>query len=688
MTEPNYLILISSELSLRWHQVEAVLSLTSEWSTVPFIARYRKERTGDLDENQIRDIIDIQKREEHLYKAKVTAIEWIREQWLLTPELEKTLENAKSLKEVEDIYAPFRLKKKTKAMLAIENGWQVVADMIKQNIPFTIPENLLALHPRETIIEWAIEIIAAEITANGEIRDALRNYLSTKWLLISKRKSEKMLEKLNEKTQWEVKKFDIYGDFSILISRIKPYQTLALNRGENLDILTVKIDRDDESLELVRDFFPRGTLTAELEESIKKGYTSLFKSVETEIRGNLTEKWEDESIATFQTNLANLLMTRPEYGKKILGIDPGYRTGCKIVILDPLGNPLAFSKIFLDSKSEAEEIIRSLREKYTPDIIVVGNGTGSDETIELLQSTLSLPIFIVNESGASVYSASEVAQEEFPDLDVTDRGTISIARRYIDPLSELVKIPVGSIGVGMYQHDIAEKKLEERLGYMVEDTVNQVGVNVNTASVHVLSYISGLDKRTAKKVYHHRPYTSRSALAKILTSKAYEQAIGFLRIPESKEILDNTDIHPDQYALAKYILEKHIEPKDFSLHKSELEKLYSEVGLSTLEFIWNSYESIGRDPRTQSSHREAQKKKTLNTLKEGDILTGVVRNVVAFGAFVDIGMKNDGLIHISEIADRYVANPLDFLSVGQEVKTRVVKIDSTTGKIQLSLKGI
>lgn len=688
MLEPNYLALISSELSLKSHQVEAVLTLTAEWSTVPFIARYRKERTGELDENQIRDIIDIQKREENLYKAKVTAIEWIREQWLLTPELEKTLENAKSLKEVEDIYAPFRLKKKTKAMLAIENGWQVVADMIKRNSPFTIPESLLALHPREEIIEWAIEIIAAEIAANGEIRDVLRNYLSAKWLLISKKKSEKMLEKLNEKTKWEVKKFDIYAEFTILISRVKPYQTLALNRGENLDILTVKIDRDDESLELVRDFFPRGTLTTELEEAIKKWYTTLFKSVETEIRGNLTEKWEDESIATFQTNLANLLMTRPEYGKKILGIDPGYRTGCKIVVLDPLGNPLTFSKIFLDSKSEAEKILKNLCEKYIPDIIVVWNGTGSDETIELLQSILSLPIFIVNESWASVYSASEVAQEEFPDLDVTDRGTISIARRYIDPLSELVKIPVWSIWVGMYQHDIAEKKLEERLGYTVEDTVNQVGVNVNTASVHVLSYISGLDKRTAKKVYNHRPYASRTALAKILTSKAYEQAIGFLRIPESKEILDNTDIHPDQYILAKYILDHHIEPKDFSLHRSELEKLYTEVGSSTLEFIWESYESIGRDPRTQSSHREAQKKKTLETLKEGDILTGVVRNVVAFGAFVDIGMKNDGLVHISEIADRYVKNPMDHLSVGQEVKTRVVKIDATTGKIQLSLRGI
>ena len=688
MLEPNYISLISEELTLKSFQIETVLELTKEWSTVPFIARYRKERTGDLDENQIRDIIDIQKREENLYKAKVTAIEGIREQWLLTPELEKTLENAKTLKEVEDIYAPYRLKKKTKAMIAIENGWQVVADMIKQNRVFTIPEHLLALHPKEEIIEWATEIIAAEISANGEIRDTLREYLHTKWLISSKRKSEKMLEKLNEKTKGEVKKFDIYAEFSIIISRIKPYQTLALNRWENLDILTVKIEKDEESLELVRDFFPRGTLIAELEEAIKKWYTSLFKSVETETRGELTEAWEDESIETFQENLGNLLMTRPEYGKTILGIDPGYRTGCKIVILDPLGNPLTFSKIFLDTRAEAEKIIKKLADTYSPDIVVVGNGTGGDETVELVQSVLSIPIFIVNESWASVYSASEVAQEEFPDLDVTDRGTISIARRYIDPLSELVKIPVWSIGVGMYQHDIAPKKLEERLGYTVEDTVNQVGVNVNTASVHVLSYISGLDKRTAKKVYSHRPYASRIALAKVLTSKAYEQSIGFLRIPESKESLDNTDIHPDQYALAKYIIEQKITPSDFSEYRTELQKLYPEVTTRTLEFISESYENLGRDPRTQSSHREAKPKKSLANLSEGDIVEGVVRNVVAFGAFVDIGLKNDGLVHVSEIADRYVKNPMDFLTVGQEVKARIVKIDKESGKIQLSLRGI
>ncbi len=688
MLEPNYIDLISLELTLKSFQIESVLELTKEWSTVPFIARYRKERTGDLDENQIRDIIDIQKREENLYKAKVTAIEGIREQWLLTPELEKTLENAKTLKEVEDIYAPFRLKKKTKAMLAIENGWQVVADMIKKNGAFTIPDNLLALHSKEEIIEWAIEIIAAEISADGDIRDTLRWYIHTSWLISSKKKSEKMLEKLNEKTKGEVRKFDIYTKFSTLVSRIKPYQTLALNRGENLDILIVKIEKDDASLELVRNFFPRGILLTELEEAIKKWYTSLWKSIEAEVRGELTEAGEDESIETFQANLASLLMTRPEYGKTILGIDPGYRTGCKIVILDPLGNPLVFSKIFLDSPSEWIQILKNLSERYTPDIIVIWNGTGGDETVELIQSTLSLPIFIVNESWASVYSASEVAQEEFPDLDVTDRGTISIARRYIDPLSELVKIPVGSIWVGMYQHDIAPKKLEERLGYTVEDTVNQVGIHVNTASVHVLSYISGLDKRTAKKVYNHRPYKSRIALAKVLTSKAYEQAIGFLRIPESREPLDNTDIHPDQYALAKYLIEKKIAPKNFDDNKTELQKLYPEVMPSTLEFIWESYENLGRDPRTQSSHREAKPKKSLVHLCEGDIVDGVVRNVVAFGAFVDIGLKNDGLVHISEIADRYVKNPMDFLSVGQEVRARIVKIDKESGKIQLSLKGI
>ena len=333
-----------------------------------------------------------------------------------------------------------------------------------------------------------------------------------------------MIEKLSEKTKSEVRKFELYADFSVLIARIKPHQTLALNRGENLGILQVKIEKEDEMREVIRSFFPRGTLISELDQAIGDGFDALFISLENEIRRAITDMAEDVSIETFRENLRSLLMTRPEYGKTILGIDPGYRTGSKIVILDTLGNPLAFSKIFLDTPKEAEKILQELYRKYTPEVIVIGNGTASDETVELVQSVLSQPIFIVNESGASVYSASEIANEEFPHLDVTDRGTISIARRFLDPLSELVKIPVGSIGVGMYQHDITPKKLEEKLGYTVEDVVNEVGVNVNLASISVLQYISGLDKRSAKKVYNHRPYHSREALAKVLSPKGYEQA--------------------------------------------------------------------------------------------------------------------------------------------------------------------
>lgn len=688
MIEPNYIELTSAFLSLRPFQVEAVFSLVDEGATVPFIARYRKERTGDLDENQIRDIIDTRKHEENLYKAKCTAIEGIREQGLLTDELEATLQNAKTLKEVEDIYAPFRAKKKTKAMLAIEKWFQVVADAIKLNRPFSIPENLLLEYPREEIIDGAIEIIAAEITMNGEIREYLREYLWENGLIASKKKSEKMLEKLNDKVKSELHKFEIYADFSVLIARVKPYQTLAMNRGENQEILIVKIEKDDESYEWVRDFYPVGTLLLELEDAIKKWYTALFKSVETEIRSELTEQAEDESIRTFQENLGNLLMTKPEYGKRVLGIDPWYRTGCKIVLLDEIGNPLEFSKIFLDKKDDAIRIIETLSKKHAPAVVVVGNGTASDETVDLIQSVLTLPIYIVNESWASVYSASPTAQEEFPDLDVTDRGTISIARRYIDPLSELVKVPVGSIGVGMYQHDISAKKLEERLGYTVEDTVNQVGVNVNTASVHVLQYISWLDKRTAKKLYNHRPYVSRKSLEKVLSEKAYEQAVGFLRIPESKEVLDNTNIHPEQYALAHYVIEHAIAPSQFSSHKTTLQELYKDVTPLTLEFITEAYKGIGADPRKLSSHREVTAKQSLATLTEGSIVSWVVRNVVAFGAFIDIGLKWDGLVHISEIADRYVKDPMDFLHVGQKVKARILRIDEKTGKIQLSLRGV
>lgn len=685
---PVYITEISQTLELAPYQVEAVLVLTDEWSTVPFIARYRQERTGWLDEKQIRAIIEERTTLENLYRARLTALTGIDEQGKLTPEIRANIIHARTQKEVEDIYAPYRLKRKTKAMIAIEKGYQVVADMIRLGRAYEIPSILLETATREEIIEWAISIVAAEIAQDAEIRDTERRYFLQRGLMSSHHRSERMLAKLNDKVRSEIKKFDLYKDSSLSIARIKPYQMLALNRWGSLGILTVGLDRDEDSLDLIRRRFGTRITLPELETAIKDGYEALHGSLENEIRATLTSIAEDASIEVFQSNLTSLLMTRPEYGRVIIGIDPGYRTGSKIVILDTLGNPVTFSKVYLDRADEAKKIIKTLMDTHHPEVIVVGNGTASDETVALLQSVVTVPIFIVNESGASVYSASDLASEEFPDLDATDRGTISIARRYIDPLSELVKVPVGSIGVGMYQHDITAKRLEEKLGYTVEDVVNQVGINVNTASVSVLQYISGLDKRSAKKIYNHRPYASRSALSRVLSAKGYEQAAGFLRVPESECPYDDTNIHPEQYALADRIISEGIMSSDYDRYEDELRGLYSDVTRETIAQIRSAYEARGRDPRIYSGHTEARVKKETDTVKEWDILMGIVRNVVAFGAFVDVGLKHDGLIHVSEIADTYVKNPLDYLQVGQKVSVRITRIDPESGKIQLSRKGL
>ena len=380
-------------------------------------------------------------------------------------------------------------------------------------------------------------------------------------------------------------------------------------------------------------------------------------------------------------------MTRPEYGKKILAIDPGYRAGCKMVILDELGNPVSFDKIFLHNKEASVAKLKLIIAKEKTGVIVVWNGTWVNETTEMLQAITDIEIYIVNESWASVYSASKTAKEEFPDLDSLDRWTVSIGRRYIDPLSELVKVPVWSIWVWMYQHDMPEKKLEEKLWNVVEDVVNEVWINVNSASSYVLNYISGIDKRSAKKIYNHRPYKSRAHLKKQLTDKIYEQAAWFLRIPDSKEKLDNTDIHPEQYELTNYMLDNDIWPDDFEENKSALLEIYPDVNITTLEFIVASYESIWEEKRINSTHKKAIKKGSVE-IHEGDIVDWVIRNVVAFGAFVDIGMKNDGLVHVSQIADKFVSDPKDEVEVWQNVKVKVTWIDEKTGKIQLSMKNL
>ena len=689
---PNYTEIISKALDYRENQISVILELTAEGATVPFIARYRKERTGNLDESDIRAIIELQTKEENLHKAKQTAVNGIEELGKMTQELMANIIAAKTLKEVEELYKPYKSKKKTKAMIAIEKGFQIVADAIKKNSLF-IPENLLAEFSQEEIIEGAEEIIGAEVSANASLRHSLIAELKKSGDISASKKSDKMLEKLNQKDTEQIPKFALYFEFICRINRIKPYQILALNRGENLGILNVKLEKDEMIFASIRAVYRNylelsSAFIEELEAGFKLGYEALWSSVENEIRGELSELGEDDSIKTFQTNLQALLMTRPEYGKTILAIDPGYRAGCKMCIIDPLGNPVAFDKIFLHEMENARAKLALVFKKQTIDTVVIGNGTGCDETCTLVAELFSWDVFVVNESWASVYSASPVAQEEFPDLDSLDRGTVSIGRRYIDPLSELVKVPVGSIGVGMYQHDIAEKKLDEKLGYVVEDVVNEVGISVNNASMYVLNHISWIDKREAKKIYNHRPYKSREALKKVLSEKAYALAIGFLRVPESKESLDNTDIHPDQYPLAKYILENWVTENNFSEYETELKKLYSDANSDTVAFILRANAELGVEKRTSSTHTKAKKKVAMEDVKEGDNFDGVVRNVVAFGAFVDVGLKNDGLVHVSQMADRFVSNPNDIVSVWDRVKVKVTGIDLKTGKIQLSMKGL
>lgn len=698
ISEPNYFSEISNILNLTENQISTVLEFVAEWATVPFIARYRKEKTGNLDEEQIREILKEKTRIENLYEAKKTALNGIFEQGKLTDELKENILKAKTLKEVEDIYKPYKSKKKTKAMIAIENGFQVVADEIKKNKNISendeILKNLLENFSFEEIIEWSAEIIWAEISANADLRADLIETLNKYWEISSKYKTEKSLEKLNEKDHEQIPKFEIYNEFTAKISYLKPYQVLALNRGENLGILNIKIEKTEKTFEGIAFHYARILKTKypfaeQLLAWFEKWYEALFSSVENEIRANLSETWEDDAIKTFQTNLEKLLMTKPEYGKNILAIDPGYAAGCKIAFLDNLWNPQDFTKIYLHKKDLAKDILEKFLKKYSPDVIIVWNWTGSKETIELLQEITKKDIFIVNESGASVYSASKIAQEEFPDLDSLDRGTISLWRRFIDPLSELVKVPVGSIGVGLYQHDVPAKKLEEQLGNVVEDVVNEIWINVNSASSYVLNYISGIDKRLAKKIFNNRPYKSRIDLKKQMTAKTYEQAIGFLRIPESEEKLDNTDIHPEQYDLAKFVIAefagKNLQ-EFFDENIEKLKKLYDDVNIWTLEFILDSYKNAGIEKRTISTHKKAWIAKDATEIKEWDVVEGIVKNVVAFGAFVDIGLKNDGLVHISQITDRFIKDPNEVLEVGQDVKVKVLKIEG--GKISLGMRGV
>ena len=693
LTEPNYSEKISQKLWMKNFQVRIILEMIDEWATVPFIARYRKEKTENLDENNIRDIIEFRTKEKKLFKLKKTAITTIEEMEKMTPELMEKIIKLENIKDVEELYKPYKSKRKTKAMIAIENGFQPIADELKRNSSPYISKELLKNFSEKEILSWAIDIVSAEISTDIFLREKLTNYISTKWKIISKIKWKTALEKLNEKTKNEIKKFDLYNDFDLQFWKIKPYQILALNRWEKLWILNVKLEKTEECYEYIKSKYSQNNNISWkyidlLEEAFKWGYTSFFKSIENQARNFLSEDGEDDAISSFQSNLWALLRTKPEYGKRVLALDPWYRAGCKLTILDEFWNPILFEKIYLHSIETAKKILQNIFLQHKIDTIVIGNGTASNETVELLSSLTDKEIFIINESWASVYSASKIAAEEFPNLDSLDRGTVSIGRRFIDPLSELVKIPVESIGVWMYQHDMPIKKLEEKLGYVVEDVVNEVWININTASIYVLNHISGITKTVAKKLYKNRPYSSRKEIKKQLSSKIYEQCIGFLRVPNSKQVFDNTNIHPEQYKLAEYIIKNNISVSNFENYSTILKEIYPDVKSSTIEFIKKSYSNIGKDPRIHSAHQKAWKKINIDELKEWDILLWVIRNVVAFWAFVDIWVKNDGLVHVSQIANTFVSNPADFVQIGEEVKVKITSIDRDTGKIWLSIKDV
>jgi len=704
----QFIAKISKELNITIAQVESVLNLSNEDNTVHFIARYRKERTGNLDENYIRKIIDLDKFYTKLAEAKESVISKIDEQGLLTEKIKAAILSATTISLVEDIYTPFKKKRKTKADIAKEKGFEVVVnniiyDKLSRN---HIPQSLLTNYSLDDILAGASDILISDIVEDISNRDRIRRNYNIYGTISSKFKKD-ITNSTDEKVKKNLHKFKIYEEFTISQKRLKSYQVLALNRGEDLIILNVKLDKDKEFYTKFHNRLNNNDFEL-YGKCIREGYNKIFDSIEREIRKELTKKAEIDSLKTFQSNLKNLLMLKPHYEVNgILAIDPGYRTGCKTAIIDRFGKPIKFSKFYIhDLKRDTKAIDKIFSsEKDSFEKIVIGNGTGNKETVEFFATYLvknkieNIEIITVNESGASVYSASDAGQEEFGDLDLTDRGTISIGRRYIDSLSELVKIPVDSIGVGMYQHDINKKLLLEKLSETVEDVVNFVGINVNTASYYLLSYVSGLDKRSAKKIVANSPYKTRKDLKKVLTVNGFTQAAGFLTISDSTEFLDRTFIHPEQYGIAKILLDNkkdlsEIEETEienfYSKYKNDLKALYPDTNIQVIKDIVTFYNSAGKELRkfegTLKKETISDKLGTAKELVEGQKIKGIIRNITPFGAFVDIGQKNDGLIHISQIADTFVKDPHDFLIIGQEVQVKVIKIDVNTGKISLSSK--
>ena len=701
---------ICLELNIKEYQVKNTLNLLSEGATIPFIARYRKEATGALDENEINHINKVYTYELNLLKRKVDVIRLIDEKGLLTEELKTSIMNAQKLVDVEDLYRPFKEKKKTKATEAIKLGLEPLAkEIFKENKDIlNIAKTFLNENVPTTkfALEQAMFIVAENISEEARFRKYIRNYLYHNGIM----KSSKKKNSIDEKALYEM-----YYNFELKINWIKPHQLLAINRGEKEGILKVELitqmNNIEEFLENKLIHKNNKDTTELLKLSIKDALKRLIMpSIEREIRADLTEKAEESAIKNFGVNLKNLLMQPPIKSKTVLGFDPAFRTGCKLAVISPTGALLHIDVIYPhEPKNDYEgskKKLLTLIDQYQIDIIAIGNGTASRESESFVASIIKeakkdVSYIIVNEAGASVYSASKLAQSEFPDLHVEERSAVSIARRLIDPLSELVKIDPKSIGVGMYQHDVTPKKLDNELEFVVSTAVNQVGVNVNTASRELLSYISGLNKKVIDKLLNYKEKVgkilTRKELSKVFSEKIYEQAIGFLRVPESENILDKTSIHPESYKIVQGLL-KMCNLKETDIGTEKIKEKLSNIDITkikdelktdqyTLEDIIKSLISPLRDPRDELNAPILKSDVlTIDDLTIGMELEGTVRNVIDFGAFIDIGLKNDALVHISEITDRYIKHPSEILNVGDIVKCYVLDIDKDKKRVSLTLK--
>lgn len=720
----DIIVKLTEEFGVKKVQIEQAVKLIDEGNTVPFIARYRKDVTGGLNDEQLRAIDERLRYLRGLEERKQEVLRGIEEQGKLTDELKAEIEKAEILQRVEDLYKPFKQKKTTRAGKAKAKGLEPLAliiymqqnksgDVLKVAEPFVDPEK--EVETAEDAIQGACDIIAEMIADNADLISEVRDRYYKHGLI------ETEAVDAEEKTV-----YDMYYGKHEAICKIPNHRVLAVNRGEKEGKLKVKVSIDADSIlrllekEVIRqDSIFKPLLIETIEDAYKR---LIAPSVEREMRNLLTERAEAEAIKVFAGNTEKLLMVPPVRGKRIISIDPGFRTGCKVAVIDETGKLLAYTTIYpTEPKCDVagtERTLKKIIDKYKIDVIVIGNGTASRETEEVVANFLKknsyqIQYTIVNEGGASVYSASKLASEEYPDLDVTTRGAMSLGRRLQDPLAELVKIDPKHIGVGQYQHDMNQKNLSEALGAVVEDCVNRVGVDLNTASPSLLSYVAGISSSVAKNIVAYREengkFTDRKQLLKVakLGPKAYEQCAGFLRISDGKEVLDSTSVHPESYEVSRILMKKIgisesdikggvqvIDDKIKSAYpakteKESVRKMAEDIGIGefTVKDIIAELRKPGRDPREDAPPVVFRNDvRSFEDLKEGMEMSGTVRNVVDFGAFVDIGVKNDGLVHVSQLSDKFVKHPMDVVSVGDTVKVRIIGIDKERGKVSLTMK--